>query len=77
MIGYKNRKSINDKLSSYDYLAKKDDFIEITEWSNEAGIDISINDDKIFSLTYGQIDAIMHLVKELEYHFDENINKDK
>lgn len=29
-----NRKSVNDNLRKYDHLAKKDDFIEVTEWTN-------------------------------------------
>lgn len=32
-----NRKSVNDNLRKYDYLAKKDDFIEVTEWTNGEG----------------------------------------
>lgn len=61
-----NRKSISDKLTKYDYLAKDDDFIEVTEWTNGEGYDIAIN-DKIISLTSGQLDAINYLTKSLEY----------
>lgn len=61
-----NRKSINDKLTKYDCLAKDDDFIEVTEWTNGEGYDIVIN-DKIISLTAGQLDAINYLTKSLEY----------
>lgn len=61
-----NRKSINDKLTKYDCLAKDDDFIEVTEWTNGEGYDIVIN-DKIISLTSGQLDAINYLTKSLEY----------
>lgn len=61
-----NRKSINDSLKKYDYLAKDDDFIEVTEWANGEGYDISIN-DKIISLTNGQLEAINYLTKSLEY----------
>lgn len=61
-----NRKSINDNLKKYDYLAKDDDFIEVTEWTNGEGYDITIN-DKIISLTNGQLDAINYLTKSLEY----------
>jgi hypothetical protein len=63
----KNRKSISDDLNVYDYLAKKEDFIEITEWSNEEGWDICIKDQHI-SLTIGQLDAINHLTNILKYH---------
>lgn len=61
-----NRKSINDKLTKYDYLAKDNEFIEVTEWTNGEGYDIVIN-DKIISLTSGQLDAINYLTKSLEY----------
>lgn len=61
-----NRKSISDKLTKYDYLAKDDDFIEVTEWTNGEGYDIIIN-DKIISVTDGQLDAINYLTKSLEY----------
>ena len=63
---FKSRKSVNDKLKIYDYLAKDNDFIEVVEWTNGEGYDITINDDKIISLTRGQIDAINYLVKSLE-----------
>ena len=61
-----NKKSINDNLKKYDYLAKNDDFIEVTEWTNGEGYDITIN-DKIISLTNGQLEAINYLTKSLEY----------
>lgn len=63
---FHSRKSVNDKLKTYDYLAKDNDFIEVVEWTNGEGYDITINDDKIISLTSGQIDAINYLVKSLE-----------
>lgn len=63
-----NRKSVHDKLSKYDYLSNHDgdDFIEVTEWANEEGITIVIN-EKIYELTYGQIDAINYLSQALRY----------
>ena len=63
------RKSVNDNLQKYDYLAKDNDFIEVTEWNNGEGWDISIN-DKIIQLTIGQLDAINYLTKALEYYDD-------
>ena len=38
------RKSINDDLQKYNSLAKDHEFIEVTEWCNGEGCDISIND---------------------------------
>lgn len=61
------RESINDNLKKYDFLAKDSDFIEVTEWANGEGWDISIN-DKIFQLTMGELDAINYLVKSLDYY---------
>lgn len=67
----KNRKSVNDKLSKYDYLAKgNDDFIEVTEWVNGEGFDVCIGDSKYFSLTHGQLEAINYLIKTLDYQKD-------
>lgn len=61
--------SISDNLRRYDYLAKKDDFIIITEWYNSEGYTITIN-DKVIDLSIGQLDAINYLVKSLEYNED-------
>lgn len=65
-----NRKSIWDDLNRYDYMAKKDSFIEITEWTNGEGWDISV-DGTQFNLTHGQLDAINYLTKALEYEDSE------
>ena len=69
---FNSRKSISDNLKKYDYLAKDEDYIEVTEWTNGEGYDITINDDKIISLTEGQINAINYLVKSLEYKSDDD-----
>lgn len=61
------RKSVHDDLNVYDFLAKENDFIEVTEWTNKEGWDIAIN-DKIISLTEGQLNAINYLTKYLDYH---------
>lgn len=62
------RKSVHDKLSKYDYLSNHDsgDFIEVTEWANEEGITVVIN-EKTYELTYGQLDAINYLSQALRY----------
>ena len=62
-----NRKSINDNLRKYDHLAKENSFIEVTEWSNGEGWDITI-DNKIFSLTEGELDAINYLTMSLRFN---------
>lgn len=68
---FNNRKSVNSSLKNYDYLCKDDDFIEITEWTNGEGYDISIetkSNTKFYSLTHGELEAINHLIKSLEYN---------
>lgn len=60
------RKSVSDSLKKYDYLAKEDSFIEVTEWTNGEGYDITI-DEKMISLTDGQLDAIYYLVETLMF----------
>lgn len=60
------RSTVSDDLKKYCHLSKDDDFIEITEWSNGEGWDITIN-DRHFHLTYGELDAINFLIKYLEY----------
>lgn len=66
-----NRKSINDKLKKYCYCSNSDkDFIEVTQWVNGEGIDITIHSngqDKSFSLTHGELDAINYLNMSLDY----------
>lgn len=64
---FEDRKSVNDKLHKYDAMAKEDDFIEVTEWTNGEGWDISINDNRSFSLTIGELEAVNYLIKSLDY----------
>ena len=61
-----NRKSISDDLKKYDFLAKDEDFITGTEWTNGEGFDITIN-DRIYSFTVGELEAIWYLVKSIDY----------
>lgn len=64
------RRAINDKLSKYCYCAKEDDFIEVTEWVNGEGIDVTISsngNEKTISLTHGEVEAILYLKMSLDY----------
>lgn len=70
-----SRKSINDDLQKYDHSQNKSSFIEITEWTNGEGWDITIN-EKIFNLTYGELEAINYLTKALDYEFNKVKDKD-
>ena len=67
----KKRKSVFSELNVFDYTSKENEFIQVTEWANGEGWDISINDDTIFSLTCGQLEAINYLSKKLDYEFKE------
>ena len=57
------RKSLMVELKDFDYLSKKDDFIEVTEWKNGEGYDIALSDKQVISITIGQFDAIKKLIK--------------
>lgn len=61
-----SRKSVNDRLRKYDFMAKEDDFVEVTQWVNGEGYDITI-EDRNMSLTDGELDAINYLVQTLRY----------
>jgi len=58
------RKSIFADLNEFCVLSKEHDFIEITEWTNGDGYDITIN-ERLFMFSHGQLDAIRILVKQL------------
>lgn len=53
-------------MRKYDFMAKEDDFVEVTQWVNGEGYDITIEDRKM-SLTDGELDAINYLVQTLRY----------
>ena len=61
-----NLKTISDDLKKYDYCAKEDSFISITEWENGEGYNITI-DDRVYAFTNGELDAIWYLVKSIDY----------
>ena len=71
----KNRRCIIENLNKFDIMANKDDFIEVCEWTNGEGVDISIMNKKIISLTRGELDAIDFLTKTLDYNINNNQNK--
>lgn len=72
MYKLNDRRSVSDELLKYDYLSKTGDFVEITEWTNGEGWDITFggcsnNLLNTISLTEGQLDAINFLTKVLKY----------
>lgn len=55
------RKAKMTELKQYDHLAKEHDFIEVCEWHNGEGFDVTIN-EKQFTLTWGEFEALTVLV---------------
>jgi hypothetical protein len=61
------RKTIYADLSEFCMMAKEHDIIEITEWISGEGFDIEIQsqNSQRFQLTWGEIDALKHLIKHI------------
>lgn len=70
-LNFNSRKSVSDDLNKYCIFAKDNDFIEVTQWTNGEGWDITINDKRIY-LTDGELKAINHLVNSLDYSYPDN-----
>lgn len=67
-IEHYERKAVTAPLKDFCYLSHDNDFIEITEWHNGEGYDISLtrnNKELCLSLTSGEIEAISVLSKLL------------
>ncbi len=56
------RKARFTELKPYDHFAKEDEFIEVCEWYNGEGFDVTIGNNKSISLTWGEFDALTALV---------------
>ena len=67
MVEFSERTSVKDDLRKYDHLANKDSIIQVTQWANGEGWDISINDEPVISLTWGQLDAINYLTNTIQF----------
>jgi threonine dehydrogenase-like Zn-dependent dehydrogenase len=52
------------ELKPYDFTAKANDFMEICEWTNGEGVDVTIesNGHQQFSLTWTQWEALQALI---------------
>jgi len=63
-----NKKAVSSNLKKYDFIAGKDDFIEVTEWENGEGFDVDIVSkvSERFQLTWGEYTALKKLVLKLE-----------
>ena len=57
------RKAKMAELSKYCHLAKEHDYIEVTEWHNGEGFDVSLGaGDRNFHLTWGELEALQACV---------------
>lgn len=61
-----NRKSINADMKQFNPGAKEGSFIELTEWTNGDGFDVTI-DERTFMLSLDELDAINYLVMCMRY----------
>jgi len=64
MIEINERTAKFTLLKPYDHTAKDNDYMEVCEWSNGEGVDVTIdsNGDQRFSLTWGQWEALQALI---------------
>jgi len=62
------RKTVLSDLKKHCTFAKEHDFVEITEWINGEGFDVTIDstNKETFSLTNGQFNLLKKLVKKLD-----------
>jgi len=61
MIESYNRKAKFTTLTPYDHTAKEHDYMEVCEWFNGEGFDVTIN-EKHYSFTWGQYECLQALV---------------
>jgi len=64
-IQVSNRKAKFTELKLYCTFAKENDYIEVTEWSNGEGYDVTISnagETKNLSLTIGEFEALTVLI---------------
>ena len=61
------RTTLFAELKPFDVFAQENDFIEVTEWTNGEGYDVTIEAVHMahFQITYGQFRALKKLIKTL------------
>ena len=64
------RKSVFSDVGNACYLSKTGDFIEVTEWTNGEGVDVTISDRCSFIITWGEFKLLKKLMKELDKYED-------
>ena len=63
-IEVSERKSVFTELDSA--WSKKDDFMEVTQWTNREGWDIQISDREKFQLHFKEWEVLKKLIKHIE-----------
>ena len=69
------RKAVMTNLDDYCHFAKKHDFMEVTQWENGEGWDITIESEqypRTFKLTDGEMRALMVLTNIAEAEGEED-----
>jgi hypothetical protein len=77
-IEFSKRNSVFTTLKPFCHMAKENDFIEVTQWSNYEGFDIQISDvsgTRTIFMTDGEFTALKKLVKSLDKEIDREFNK--
>lgn len=61
------RRAIFAELKPFCIMAKPNDFIEITEWTNGEGISVNIDSAQVrnFDITWGELEALTALSNKL------------
>jgi hypothetical protein len=59
-MNFATRRTVYTDLKDYCHMAKPDDVIEITEWTNGEGWDVAFP-NRSFHLTHGELQAILVL----------------
>jgi ribosomal protein L3 len=57
-ISVSNRRSVFSPLEKYCHCSAENDFIEVTEWTNGEGFDVTVsrvNGEDVFKLTHGEL----------------------
>ena len=63
------RKAIFHELNDYCIFANKNDYMEVTKWSNEEGVDVilsAVDGNQRFAFTWGQFDLLKKMIKKIE-----------
>lgn len=68
---FNQRKTVFEDLKVFDPGAPSNSFIEVTEWTNGDGVDITISrgeHEKVIGLSHDEIEAINYLIQSIRYN---------